>query len=68
VTAKDIDIDEAVWEKSMAVNLEGAMRVARLTIPSMVERAGDLLSSPRPQHRSSPVTLGYQVSKAGCTR
>ena len=39
----DIEIDEAVWGKSMAVNLEGAMRVARLTIPSMVERGRGIL-------------------------
>lgn len=62
-----IDIDEEVWEKSMAVNLEGAMRVARLVIPSMVERGGGsfVFSSSAASIVAGDTRLGYQVSKAG---
>lgn len=62
-----IDIDEEVWEKSMAVNLEGAMRVARLVIPSMVERGGGsfVFNSSAASIVAGDTRFGYQVSKAG---
>ena len=63
----DIEIDEAVWGKSMAVNLEGAMRVARLTIPSMVERGRGsfVFTSSAASIVAGETRFGYQVSKAG---
>jgi NAD(P)-dependent dehydrogenase (short-subunit alcohol dehydrogenase family) len=62
-----IDIDEEVWEKSMDVNLKGAMRVARLIIPSMVERGGGsfVFSSSAASIVAGDTRFGYQVSKAG---
>ncbi|UGQ10990.1 SDR family oxidoreductase [Yinghuangia sp. ASG 101] len=62
-----IDIDEEAWEKSMAVNLEGGMRVARLIIPSMVERGGGsfVFNSSAAAIVAGDTRFGYQVSKAG---
>ncbi|MBL7492303.1 MULTISPECIES: SDR family NAD(P)-dependent oxidoreductase [unclassified Frankia] len=62
-----IDIDEEAWEMSMDVNLNGALRVARLTIPSMVERGGGsfVFNSSAASIVAGETRFGYQVSKAG---
>jgi NAD(P)-dependent dehydrogenase (short-subunit alcohol dehydrogenase family) len=63
----DIDIDDQVWDTSMAVNLDAAVRVARRTVPAMVQRgAGSLVfTSSAASIVAGETRFGYQVSKAG---
>ena len=62
-----LEVDEAVWRTAMDVNLNGALTVARLTVPGMVERGGGALvfNSSAASMRAGEVRFGYQVAKAG---
>lgn len=62
-----LDIDETVWRTTMDVNLNGALTVARLTVPGMVERGGGafVFNSSAAALRAGEVRFGYQVAKAG---
>ena len=35
-----LDIDEELWQKTMAINFRGTISIARLVVPSMVENGG----------------------------
>jgi NAD(P)-dependent dehydrogenase (short-subunit alcohol dehydrogenase family) len=63
----DIDVDDAAWDKSMSVNLEAPMQVARQLIPSMIERGGGsfVFTSSAASIVAGDTRFGYQVSKAG---
>jgi NAD(P)-dependent dehydrogenase (short-subunit alcohol dehydrogenase family) len=63
----DIDVDDVVWAKSMSVNLEAPMRVARQIIPSMIKRGGGsfVFTSSAASIVAGDTRFGYQVSKAG---
>lgn len=63
----DIDIDEDVWDQSMAVNLDGAVRLAKKIVPAMVERGGGsfVFTSSAASIVAGETRFGYQVSKAG---
>lgn len=62
-----IDIDDDVWEASMDINLNSAVRLARRTIPSMAERGGGsfVFTSSAASIVAGDTRFGYQVSKAG---
>ena len=62
-----IDIDDELWQTTMDVNLNGALELSRLTIPSMVERGGGsfLFNSSAASLVAGQVRFGYQVAKAG---
>jgi NAD(P)-dependent dehydrogenase (short-subunit alcohol dehydrogenase family) len=62
-----LDVDEEVWRTTMDVNLNGALTVARLTTPGMVERSGGafVFNSSAASIRAGEVRFGYQVAKAG---
>jgi NAD(P)-dependent dehydrogenase (short-subunit alcohol dehydrogenase family) len=62
-----LDIDEDVWRTTMDVNLNGAMTVARLVLPGMIERGGGafVFNSSAASMRAGEVRFGYQVAKAG---
>lgn len=62
-----IEIDNELWQTTMDVNLNGALHLARLTIPSMVERGGGafVFNSSAASLVAGQVRFGYQVSKAG---
>jgi NAD(P)-dependent dehydrogenase (short-subunit alcohol dehydrogenase family) len=62
-----IAIDDELWQLTMDVNLNGALMLARLTIPSMVERGGGafVFNSSAASLVAGQVRFGYQVSKAG---
>ena len=60
-----LDIDEELWQKTMAINFRGALSIARLVVPSMVENGGGafVFNSLRSLHgrRGCPVGIrGYQ--------
>jgi NAD(P)-dependent dehydrogenase (short-subunit alcohol dehydrogenase family) len=61
-----VDIDEALWQSTMAVNFGGALTLARLTIPSMIEngRGAFVFNSSAASMVAEDVRLGYGVSKA----
>jgi NAD(P)-dependent dehydrogenase (short-subunit alcohol dehydrogenase family) len=63
----DLEIDDAVWQKVMNVNLMGPLALARLTIPSMLENGGGsfVFNSSAGAFYAEEVRLGYGVSKAG---
>lgn len=62
-----IEIDEALWQTTMDVNLNGALLLTRLTIPSMVERGWGsfVYNSSAASLVAGQVRFGYQVAKAG---
>ena len=62
-----IEIDDELWQTTMDVNLNGALELSRLTIPSMVERGGGsfLFNSSAASLVAGQVRFGYQVAKAG---
>lgn len=62
-----IEVDDALWQTTMDVNLNGAHRLARLTIPTMVERGGGafVFNSSAASLVAGQVRFGYQVAKAG---
>lgn len=62
-----LEVDEDVWRMTMDVNLNGALTVARLTTPGMVERGGGafVFNSSAASLRAGDVRFGYQVAKAG---
>jgi NAD(P)-dependent dehydrogenase (short-subunit alcohol dehydrogenase family) len=66
-THDGIEIDDELWQLTMDVNLNGALMLARLTIPSMVERGGGsfVFNSSAASLVAGQVRFGYQVSKAG---
>lgn len=61
----DVDVDD--WDTSMDVNLNAAVRVARRTVPGMIERGGGSLvfTSSAASIVAGDTRFGYQVSKAG---
>ncbi len=62
-----IHVDEDIWRLTMDVNFNGALALAQLTIPSMVERGGGsfLFNSSAASLVAGQVRFGYQVAKAG---
>lgn len=62
-----VHVDEEVWQMTMDVNFNGALALAQLTIPSMVERGGGsfVFNSSAASLVAGQVRFGYQVSKAG---
>ena len=62
-----LEIDETLWQMAMDVNLNGALALARLTVPSMVERGGGsfVFNSSAASLVAGQVRFGYQVAKAG---
>jgi NAD(P)-dependent dehydrogenase (short-subunit alcohol dehydrogenase family) len=62
-----IAIDDELWRMTMDVNLNGALSLAKLTIPSMVERSGGsfVFNSSAASLVAGQVRFGYQVAKAG---
>lgn len=62
-----IDIDEDVWGTSMQVNLDAAVRLARRTVPAMVQNGGGsfVFTSSAASIVAGDTRFGYQVSKAG---
>jgi NAD(P)-dependent dehydrogenase (short-subunit alcohol dehydrogenase family) len=62
-----IEVDDELWQLTMDVNFNGAMFLARLTIPLMVERGGGafVFNSSAASLVAGQVRFGYQVSKAG---
>lgn len=62
-----IEIDDALWQTTMDVNLNGALYLSRLVIPAMAER-GDgafVFNSSAASLVAGQVRFGYQVAKAG---
>lgn len=62
-----IEIDDELWQMTMDVNLNGALMLAGLTIPSMVEHGGGafVFNSSAASLVAGQVRFGYQVAKAG---
>ncbi len=62
-----IDVDEDVWQMTMDVNYNGAHNLARLTIPTMLEKGNGafVFNSSAASLVAGQVRFGYQVSKAG---
>lgn len=62
-----IDVDDDAWDTSMEINLNGAVRVARRTVPAMIERGGGsfVFTSSAASIVAGDTRFGYQVSKAG---
>jgi len=62
-----LDVDDDLWRMTMNVNFDGAMLVARLTVPSMVQRGGGsfVFNSSAASIVAGQVRFGYQVAKAG---
>lgn len=62
-----IEIDDDLWGTTMDVNFNGALMLARLTIPSMIERGGGsfVFNSSAASLVAGQVRFGYQVAKAG---
>lgn len=62
-----IETDDDVWQMTMDVNLNGALALAKLTIPSMIERGGGsfVFNSSAASLVAGQVRFGYQVAKAG---
>jgi NAD(P)-dependent dehydrogenase (short-subunit alcohol dehydrogenase family) len=62
-----IEVDEDLWQMTMDVNLNGALSLARATIPSMVERGRGafVFNSSAASKVAGEVRFGYQVAKAG---
>lgn len=64
---QDLDIDPELWKTTMDVNLMGALSVARMTVPGMIELGGGafVFNSSAAGLYADGVRLGYSVSKAG---
>ncbi|WP_317930235.1 SDR family oxidoreductase [Halioxenophilus sp. WMMB6] len=62
-----LDIDPELWQTTMDINMMGAMTVARLTVPGMIENGGGafVFNSSAAGLYADGVRLGYSVSKAG---
>jgi len=62
-----IEIDDELWQTTMDVNFNGALQLARLTIPAMIERGNGafVFNSSAASLVAGQVRFGYQVSKAG---
>ena len=62
-----VDVDEEIWQLTMDVNFNGALALAQLTIPSMIERGGGsfVFNSSAASLVAGQVRFGYQVAKAG---
>jgi NAD(P)-dependent dehydrogenase (short-subunit alcohol dehydrogenase family) len=62
-----IHVDPEIWQITMDINFNGALALAQLTIPSMVERGGGsfVFNSSAASLVAGQVRFGYQVSKAG---
>ncbi|MEE6140182.1 SDR family oxidoreductase [Mycobacterium sp. 050128] len=62
-----IDIDDDAWDTSMDVNLNAAVRIARRTVPAMIEHGGGsfVFTSSAASVVAGDTRFGYQVSKAG---
>lgn len=62
-----VDIDEDIWQLTMDVNFNGALALAQLTVPSMLERGGGsfVFNSSAASLVAGQVRFGYQVAKAG---
>jgi NAD(P)-dependent dehydrogenase (short-subunit alcohol dehydrogenase family) len=62
-----VDIDDDVWNTSMEINLNAAVRVARKTVPDMLARGGGsfVFTSSAASVVAGDTRFGYQVSKAG---
>jgi NAD(P)-dependent dehydrogenase (short-subunit alcohol dehydrogenase family) len=63
----DLDTDATIWQATIDVNLGGAMTIARLTIPAMLEQGGGafVFNSSAASLVAEDIRLGYGVSKAG---
>jgi NAD(P)-dependent dehydrogenase (short-subunit alcohol dehydrogenase family) len=60
------ELDAAVWERTLAVNLTGSYAVARAVLPALVETGGALvLVASVAGAQPRPGTAPYAVSKAG---
>jgi len=66
-THDSVHVDPDEWQMTMDVNFNGALALAQLTIPSMVERGGGsfVFNSSAASLVAGQVRFGYQVSKAG---
>lgn len=62
-----VHVDPEIWQITMDVNFNGALTLAQLTIPSMIERGGGsfVFNSSAASLVAGTVRFGYQVSKAG---
>jgi NAD(P)-dependent dehydrogenase (short-subunit alcohol dehydrogenase family) len=62
-----IEIDPELWQLTMDINFNGALLLARLTLPAMVERGvgAFVFNSSAASMVAGQVRFGYQVSKAG---
>lgn len=62
-----IDVDDDDWDTSMEVNLNSAVRLARRTVPGMVEKGcgSFVFTSSAASVVAGDTRFGYQVSKAG---
>jgi NAD(P)-dependent dehydrogenase (short-subunit alcohol dehydrogenase family) len=62
-----IEIDPDLWQLTMDVNFNGALLLAQLTLPAMVERGAGafVFNSSAASIVAGQVRFGYQVSKAG---
>lgn len=62
-----VHVDPEIWQITMDVNFNGALALAQLTIPSMIERGGGsfVFNSSAASLVAGQVRFGYQVSKAG---
>ena len=62
-----IEIDADLWQLTMDVNFNGALLLARLVLPSMVERGSGafVFNSSAASMVAGQVRFGYQVAKAG---
>ena len=60
-----IDLDEAVWHRTLAVNLTGAMLVSKAALPSMIERGGGsvILIASQLGRVGRPGRAGYCATK-----
>ncbi len=61
-----LDIGEELWQKTMAINFRGALSIARLVVPSMVENGGGafVFNSSAASMVAEDVRLGYGITKA----
>jgi NAD(P)-dependent dehydrogenase (short-subunit alcohol dehydrogenase family) len=62
-----VHVDPEIWQLTMDVNFNGALALAQLTIPAMIERGGGafVFNSSAASLVAGQVRFGYQVAKAG---
>jgi NAD(P)-dependent dehydrogenase (short-subunit alcohol dehydrogenase family) len=62
-----IDVDPELWQLTMDINFNGALWLAQLTLPPMLEHGGGtfVFNSSAAALVAGQVRFGYQVSKAG---